>query len=67
MILKSIYFWLAIGIFALLIWLTKGSLSKITELFKLLGTLFMKLLDLIFALFNLKIERVVNFEEASET
>jgi len=66
MMLRSLYFWLAIGILGLLVWFTKGKPSKLIEIFKLLGSLFMKLLDLIFAVFNLKIERLTNFEETSE-
>jgi len=62
-ILSSVYFWLAIGILGLLVWITKGKPSKLIEIFKLLGTLFQKLLDLVFAVFNLKIQRIGLFEE----
>lgn len=66
-ILKSIYFWVVIGILGLLIWLTKGRPSKLIAIFKVLGDLLLKLLDLIFAVFNLKIERLEYFENTSET
>lgn len=65
-ILKSIYFWIVVGILGFIIWLTKGRLSKLIAIFKVLGSLVLKLLDLIFAVFNLKLERLTNFEEASE-
>jgi len=66
-ILKSFYFWLAIGGLGLLFLLKKGAASKALKILKILGSLFMQLLDLIFALFNLKIERLTYFEEPSET
>lgn len=66
-ILGSRYFWFLIAGLIVLVLLTKDSFSKLTRLIKLLGILFQKLLDLFFALFNLKLERVMNFEEASET
>ena len=63
---RSFYFWASIGSLALLIWLTKGQPSKLIKIANVLGTLFMRLLDLFFALFNLKIERLTYFEEISE-
>lgn len=65
-ILRSVYFWLAIGGLGLLLLLRKGAATKALKLIKLLGSLFLKLLDLIFAVFNLKLERVMNFEERKE-
>lgn len=65
-ILRSVYFWLAIGGLGLLLLLRKGAASKALKIFKILGSLLLKLLDLIFALFNLKLERLNYFEEASE-
>jgi len=65
-ILRSFCFWLVIGSLALLIWLTKGRISKLIAIFKVLGSLILRLLDLIFAVFNLKIERLQNFQEAVE-
>ena len=65
-ILKSFYFWAAIGSPALLVWLTKGRPSKLIAISKVLGRLILKLLDLIFAVFKLKVERLTNFEETSE-
>lgn len=60
MILKSIYFWLVIGILGLLIWTTKGSLSKITEILKVLGKLLLNILDLIFCVLNMQIKEAYN-------
>lgn len=66
MILRSVYFWAALGILTLIIWLIKGQPLKLIKIAKVLGALFMRLLDLFFALFNLKIERLTYFEEPSE-
>jgi len=65
-ILRSVYFWLVIAGLGLLLLLSKGGASKLAKIVKILATLFVRLLDLFFALFNLKIERVKNFVEASE-
>lgn len=66
MILRSFYFWAAIAGLGLFFFTKKGAASKALKITKLLGTLFMKLLDLAFAVFNLKIERVGFFEESKE-
>jgi len=65
-LLKSFYFWIVVGILGLFILITKGKPSKLIAIFKVLGNFILKLLDLIFALFNLKIERLQNFQEATE-
>jgi len=66
-ILNSLYLWLAISGLIFLLWISRGDFSKLIKVFKILGSLFMKLLDLFFSLFNLKIERVKNFyDEAIE-
>lgn len=65
-ILRSVYFWIALGGLAILLLLTKGGFSKLIKILKLLGTALLKILDIIFALFNLKLERVMNFEEIKE-
>ena len=64
--IKSVYFWLIITGLGLLLLTRKGAASKALKIIKILGSLFLKLLDLIFALFNLKLERVMNFEKTSE-
>lgn len=64
---RSFYFWATIGGLALLVWFTKGRASKLIAIFKVLGSLILRLLDLVFAVFNLKIERLTYFDEASET
>lgn len=66
-IFGSRYFWLLIAGSSLLLLLTKDGFSKLTKIIKILGDALLKILDLIFALFNLKIERLTYFEEASET
>ena len=65
-ILGSRYFWLLIAGLSLLLLLTKGGISKLTKIIKILREALLKILDLIFALFNLKIERLQNFQEATE-
>lgn len=65
-ILRSIYFWLAIGALGLLLLLRKGAASKALKIIKILGSLLMKLVDLFFALFNLKLERLTYFGEIDE-
>lgn len=66
-ILKSIYFWLAIGGLGLLLLLRKGAASKALKILKLLGSLFLRLLDMIFAVFNYRLEKLTYFEEPSKT
>jgi len=65
-ILGSAYFWLAIAGLGLLFLLRKKTASKALKIIKLLGSLLLKLLDLFFALFNLKLERLGFFEESKE-
>ena len=65
-ILGSKYFWLLIAGLSLFLLFTKGGISKLTKIMEILGKAFLKILDLVFALFNYKIERFTNFEEASE-
>ena len=65
MILRSVYFWLAIGGLALLL-LSKGGASKALKIIKILGTLFRKLLDIFFALLNFKLEKIMYFDEGKE-
>lgn len=65
-ILRSVYFWIVIVGLGLLFLLRKGAASKALKITKLLGTLLIKLVDLIFALFNFKIQKVMNFEESKE-
>ena len=65
-ILGSVYFWLAIGGLGLLLFTRKGVASKALKIIKLLGSLFLKLLDMIFAVFNLKLERIMYFDETKE-
>lgn len=65
-ILRSVYFWIVIAGLGLLIFTRKGATSKALKIISLLRTLFMKLLDLIFAVFNLKLERLTYFEDAKE-
>lgn len=65
-ILGSVYFWLAIGGLGLLLLLRKGAASKALKIIKILGSLLLKLLDLVFAVFNLRFTKIMNFEEIKE-
>jgi len=65
-ILSSKYFWFLIAGLSLLLLLTRGGFSKLTKFYKILGEALLKILDIIFAGFNLKLERFTNFEETSE-
>ena len=65
-LLRSRYFWLLIAGLSLLLLLTKGGFSKLIKFYKILGEALLKILDIIFAVFNLKLERLTNFQEATE-
>lgn len=65
-VLGSAYLWLALGGLGLLLLLRKGAASKALKIIKILGSLLMKLVDLFFALFNLKLERLTYFSEIDE-
>jgi len=65
-IFGSKYFWLLIAGLSLFLLLTKGGFSKLTKFYKILGEALLKILDVIFASFNFKIQKVMNFQEASE-
>ena len=62
----SKYFWLLIAGLSLFLLITKGGFSKLTKIMEILGKALLKILDMIFALFNFKLEKLTNFEEASE-
>jgi len=65
-ILRSRYFWFLIAGLTVLLLFTKDGFSKLIKVIKLLGTLFQKTLDLTFGLFNLKFNRITNFQETTE-
>ena len=62
--MRSIYPWIAVAVLALIVWMVKGNVSKMKEIFKLLAKLIMKIVDLFCELFN--IQFIKYFQEIEE-